>query len=200
MRDDSFDNVCSSHLIEHFTEPHHHVREVARVLAPGGSAFFLTPNAPADFENPYHVYLFEPDDLTEMLGRYFGSVEVLGLDATAEVKADFEHRRAMATKMLALDVFDLRHRLPRSWFVNLHALGRRISYRFLVSDQTAGSTGITDEEFFITDQIDESTLVLLAVAKDPLVSSADVVEESTETSTNDWISGAEPQGSEEIPA
>ena len=38
-------------------------REVARVLADDGAAFFITPNEPADFENPYHVYLFEPDDL-----------------------------------------------------------------------------------------------------------------------------------------
>jgi len=168
LRADAFDFVCSSHLIEHFVQPQHHVREVARVLAPGGTAFFLTPNAPADFENPYHVYLFEPEDLTEMLSRYFRTVSVVGIDATTDVKDDFEHRREMAAKMLALDVFDLRHRLPRSWFVNLHAAGRRVAYRFLVSDQVDGQTGITDAEFFVTDKIDPSTLVLLAIASDPI--------------------------------
>ena len=168
LRDASFDWVCSSHLIEHFVDPTAHVREVARVLAGDGTAFFLTPNAPADFENPYHVYLFDPDDLRRMLGEHFGSVEVLGLDATPTVKADFEKRRAMANKLLRLDVLGLRHRLPRSWFVNLHAFGRRVAYRFLVDDQVQGRSGITDEEFFITDAIDETTLVLLAVASKPL--------------------------------
>jgi len=165
---ESFDMVCSSHLIEHFTAPEHHVREVSRVLKPGGSAFFLTPNAPADFENPYHVYLFEPEELRSMLGRHFGTVEVVGLDATEDVKADFEKRRALARRLLRLDPLDLRHRLPRSWFVALHAAGRRVAYRFLADEQGQGNSGITADEFFVTDRIDETTLVLLAVASDPL--------------------------------
>lgn len=168
LQDACFDWVCSSHLIEHFVDPTGHVREVARVLADDGTAFFLTPNAPADFENPYHVYLFEPDDLRRMLEERFASVEIFGLDATPAVKADFEKRRAMAKKLLRLDVFGLRHRLPRSWFVNLHAFGRRMAYGFLVDDQVQGRSGITDEEFFVTEAIDESTLVLLAVASKPL--------------------------------
>ena len=168
LASDAFDYVCSSHLIEHFVEPQHHAREVARVLAEDGTAFFITPNAPADFENPYHVYLFEPDDLNEMLGRYFGEVEVIGLDATPTVKADFEKRRALARKLLRLDPFGLRHKLPRSWFVALHAAGRRIAYRFMADEQGGGNSGITDAEFFTTDAIDESTLVLLAVARKPL--------------------------------
>jgi SAM-dependent methyltransferase len=116
--------ACSSHLIEHFTEPEGHVAEMARVLDDDGTAFFITPNAPADFENPYHVHLFEPPELRRLLGRHFADVEVLGLDGTPEVKADFERRRRTARRLLALDVFDLRHRRPRRWYVGLHAAGR----------------------------------------------------------------------------
>ena len=168
LRDGAFDNVCSSHLIEHFTDPEYHVREVARVLAPGGTAFFITPNAPADFENPYHVYLFEPEDLRAMLGRHFGSVQVLGLDATPVVKADFEKRRAMAQKLLKLDPMGLRHKLPRGAYVWMHATGRRVAYRFTNTEQVGGQSGITDDEFFLTPDIDPSTLVLFAVCSDPV--------------------------------
>jgi len=168
LRTGAFDDVCSSHLIEHFTEPEHHVREVARVLADDGRAFFITPNKPADFENPYHVYLFDPEDLESMLGRHFGSVTVLGLDATPVVKADFEKRRAMANRLLRLDPFGLRHKLPRSAFVWLHATGRRVAYRFTNTEQVGGQSGITDAEFFVTPDIDESTLVLLAIAERPI--------------------------------
>ncbi len=80
----AFDDVCSSHLIEHFVDPEFHVAEVARVLADDGRAFFLTPNKPADFENPYHVYLFDPDDLAAMLVRHYAQVTVLGLDASPD--------------------------------------------------------------------------------------------------------------------
>ncbi|MEI2637872.1 MAG: class I SAM-dependent methyltransferase [Microthrixaceae bacterium] len=168
IRTGSFDDVCSSHLIEHFVEPEYHVAEVARVLDDEGSAFFLTPNKPADFENPFHVYLFDPEDLRKMLGRHFSSVEVLGLDATEHVKADFEKRRNMANKLLRLDPFGLRHRLPRKAFVWLHETGRRVAYRFTNQEQVGGASGITADDFFTTEQIDPSTLVLLAVARNPI--------------------------------
>jgi SAM-dependent methyltransferase len=168
LKGDTFDHVCSSHLIEHFVEPEYHVREVARVLSPGGTAFFITPNKPADFENPYHVYLFDPEDLRSMLGRHFRSVELWGLDATPLVKADFEKRRAMADKLLKLDPLGLRHKLPREAYVWMHATGRRVAYRFTNTEQVGGQSGITDEEFFLTEDIDPSTLVLFAVCADPI--------------------------------
>ena len=66
LRDASVDNVVSSHIIEHFVNPALHVIELARVLRPDGTAFVITPNAPADFENPFHVYLFEPEHLVSL--------------------------------------------------------------------------------------------------------------------------------------
>ena len=167
LRSDSFDWACSSHLIEHFAEPEHHVAEVSRVLAPGGTAFFITPNAPADFENPFHISLFEADDLTAALGKHFGEVEVLGLDGSPDVKADFERRRKTARRLLALDVFNLRHRMPRRWFVALHSGARRVAYRVMGSRWSGGATGIDDAEFTVTPHIDDTTLVLFAVARRP---------------------------------
>jgi SAM-dependent methyltransferase len=167
VRTGAFDWACSSHLIEHFVAPEGHVAELSRVLAPGGSAFFITPNAPADFENPYHVHLFEPDALDAMLGRHFHDVEILGLDGNDEVKADFERRRRTANRLLALDVLDLRHRLPHSWFVALHATARRVAYGVMGSRWSGGATGIADDAFSITTTIDPSTLVLFAVARTP---------------------------------
>jgi SAM-dependent methyltransferase len=173
LRTGSFDWVCSSHLIEHFTAPEGHVAEIARVLADDGAAFFITPNAPADFENPYHVHLFEPPQLCEMLGRHFADVEVLGLDGTERVKADFERRRRLARRVLALDVFGLRHRLPQRWFVALHAAGRRLAYPLFALAGRLGRSGgadeppITADDFHVTRHIDPTTLVLLAVARRP---------------------------------
>jgi SAM-dependent methyltransferase len=160
------DWVCSSHLIEHFVDPEPHVAELARVLADDGSAFVLTPNAPADFENPYHVHLFEPDELRRMLGRHFDEVDLHGLDGDDVVKADLERRRRLGRRLLAVDVFDLRRRLPRSWYVRLHATGRRLLYPVL-NRRSASGPSIGAERFSLTDDIDPSTLVLFAVARRP---------------------------------
>src|SRR5579883_2046178 len=159
--------ACSSHLIEHFFEPERHVAELARVLADDGTAFFLTPNAPADFENPFHVHLFEPDDLGALLGRHFEEVRVQGLDATPAVKADFAARRAKAEKVLRLDVLDLRHRIPRAWYVAAYTRVLPLAYRLVARSGSGGASGITADDFFVTDDLDRSTMVLFATASRP---------------------------------
>jgi len=167
LADRSFDWACSSHLIEHFTAPEGHVAELARVLVENGTAFFLTPNAPADFENPFHVHLFEPDQLAALLRRHFDEVTVQGLDAVPRVKADFTARRAKAERLLRLDVLDLRHRIPRSWYIAAYTRLLPIAYRFVASGDAGGATGITAEDFFVTDQLDTTTMVLFATARGP---------------------------------
>lgn len=168
------DWVCSSHLVEHFTDPSPHVAEMARVLSADGTAFVLTPNAPADFENPFHLRLFGPADLRTFLGQWFADVTVSGLDASARVKQDFAARRATAARLLRLDVFDLRHRMPRAWYVALYTRLLPIAYRVLAQRSGRGAGGsdgeaapITEDEWFVTDEIDDTTPVLFAVCRRP---------------------------------
>jgi SAM-dependent methyltransferase len=162
-----FDFACSSHLIEHFDRPDLHVAEMARVLAPQGQAFILTPNRPADFENPFHIFLFEAAQLTEMLSRYFSEVWVGGLDANRAVKDDFRQRRERASKVLKLDFLDIRHRIPRSWYIAGYTRVLPLAYKVMARADTGGASGISADDFFVTDDIDETTLVLFAIAGSP---------------------------------
>ena len=167
LAEGSFASVCSSHLIEHFVDPEAHVVELARVLHEDGSAYFLTPNKPADFENPFHVHLFDRDDLVSLLERHFAEVWVGGVDAVDSVKAELAARRAKANKVLALDVFDLRHRIPRDWYVAAYTKLLPIAYRVMARRDTGGTTGITEDDWFVTDTTDDTTLVLFAIARRP---------------------------------
>jgi SAM-dependent methyltransferase len=163
----AFDFVCSSHLIEHFWEPEGHVSEMARVLKKDGRAFVLTPNKPADFENPFHLHLFDPPELKAMLDRHFEDVWLGGLDATPVVKEDFRARRERAAKVLKLDFLDIRHKIPRSWYIGAYTRILPVAYRFIAQGDSGGSTGITGDDFFVTDRVDQTTLVLFAVASRP---------------------------------
>ncbi len=168
LADGAFDAVCSSHLIEHFSDPSAHVAELSRVTGDTGTAFFLTPNAPADFENPFHLRLFGPGDLGALLRVHFDDVWVGGVDATERVKADFAARRAKADKLLRLDVFDLRHRIPRSWYVALYTRLLPVAYALVGRGGRDGASGITADDWFVTDDVDETTPVLFAVCRYPL--------------------------------
>jgi SAM-dependent methyltransferase len=167
LGDGTFDWACSSHVIEHFVEPELHVAEVARVLTTVGTAFFLTPNESADFENPFHVHLFGREELCSILGQHFEDVWVGGLDAVARVKEDLAARRAKAARLLALDVFDIRHKIPHRWFVAAYTRLLPMAYRLLARRDAGGTTGIVAGDFFVTDVIDDTTLVLFAVARRP---------------------------------
>jgi SAM-dependent methyltransferase len=163
----SFAWGCSSHLIEHFDDPEGHVAELARVLRDDGTAFFLTPNAPADFENPFHIHLFEPPELRALLSRYFHDVTVQGLDAVPHVKADFTARRVRAQKVLRFDFLDLRHKIPRSWYVGFYTRALPVAYKLIARGDAGGTTGITADDFFVTDDLDTTTMVLFATASRP---------------------------------
>jgi SAM-dependent methyltransferase len=167
LAEGSFDWACSSHLIEHFDDPEGHVAELARVLKDDGTAFFLTPNAPADFENPFHIHLFEPPELRSLLSTYFHDVTVQGLDAVPHVKADFAARRMKAEKVLRLDVWDLRHKIPRSWYIGFYTRALPLAYRLIARGDSGGTTGITADDFFVTDDLDTTTMVLFATASRP---------------------------------
>jgi SAM-dependent methyltransferase len=101
LRGRSVDWACSSHIIEHFTSPERHVAELARVLEDSGTAFVITPNRPADFENPFHVYLFEERELASLLRLFFCDVEVWGLEGSDALKADFAARRSSSSTSCA---------------------------------------------------------------------------------------------------
>jgi len=163
----SFDGACSSHLIEHFTDPEPHVAEMARVLKADGVACVLTPNKPADFENPFHLHLFEREELRSMLERHFGEVWLGGVDAAPHVKADMAARRVKANKVLRLDVLDLRHRIPHSWYVWSYTRLLPLAYKLIARDDSGGTTGITADDWFVTEELDDTTLVLFAVVRAP---------------------------------
>jgi SAM-dependent methyltransferase len=168
----SFDGACSSHLIEHFTDPEPHVAELARVVADDGVVCILTPNKPADFENPFHLHLFTRQELRSMLERHFGDVWLGGVDAAPHVKEDFAGRRLRAGKLLRFDVFDIRHRIPHRWYVWAYTRLLPLAYKLVARGDAGGVTGITADDWHVTEELDDTTLVLFAVARRPVRSTA----------------------------
>ena len=167
LRDCSVDWACSSHIIEHFTAPELHVAELARVLTDGGTAYVITPNRPADFENPFHVYLFEAPELASLLRLFFREVEVWGLEGSEELKADFAARRARGEKILKLDVLRLRHRMPRRWYVWSYERALPLVYKALGNRGSGIGSGLDQSHFFTTREITATTPGLFAIARSP---------------------------------
>src|SRR2546430_1150767 len=138
---------------------------LARVLDDSGTAFVVTPNRPADFENPFHVYLFEARELASLLRLFFRDVEVWGLEGSDELKADFAARRARGEKILKLDVLGLRHRMPRSWYVWSYERALPLVYRAPGNRGSGTGSGLDEPHSFWTRRIVATTPGPFAVAR-----------------------------------
>jgi SAM-dependent methyltransferase len=81
----AFDVVLSFQVIEHVDDPHAQLREIHRVLAPGGTLLLATPNRTArlwPFQRPWnrwHPTEYDKAGLTTLLNAHFPGVEVLDL-------------------------------------------------------------------------------------------------------------------------
>ena len=70
----SFDFVISFQVIEHIKQDVELVREVKRVLKPGGKFIVTTPNAPMSLtRNPWHVREYTAEQLQNLLEHEFRS-------------------------------------------------------------------------------------------------------------------------------
>jgi 2-polyprenyl-3-methyl-5-hydroxy-6-metoxy-1,4-benzoquinol methylase len=84
LRSDSVDLVISFETVEHIDDDEACISELARVLAPTGTALISTPNAlhtkpPQGVpRNPHHVREYVPHEFLALTERYFGAVRLLG--------------------------------------------------------------------------------------------------------------------------
>lgn len=115
LPDGSFDVVVSSQVLEHIKDYMKFLRETKRVLRPGGTALFATPNRKTmiDGVNPYHYKEFSASELAATLGKVFDKVEVTALFGSPRYMQLKAAEQGFAGKILALDFLRLRRLAPR---------------------------------------------------------------------------------------
>lgn len=113
--DNSFDTIVTFQVIEHVRDDHGFIKEIQRVLKPGGKALITTPNIKMTLSrNPWHEREYTADELINLCKKYFDDVEMKGVAGNEKVLEYHERNRASVKKIMRFDIFDLQHKLPAS--------------------------------------------------------------------------------------
>ncbi len=147
-----FSSVLSIQSLEHVRDPERVVAEVARLLAPAGTALFVTPNRltlgrPDEIIDPYHFREFDHLELAELCETYFGEVRVTGLFGSPAYMEIVLEERAKLDRLLAKDPLRLRRLVPvraKQWLYDAVLLRNR-------DKPDARAEAIEADDFFLQD-------------------------------------------------
>lgn len=115
LEDNSFDTVISFQVIEHIKDDKFFLKEINRVLKPGGTAYLTTPNRIMSLSrNPWHIREYTADELLKLARECFNTAEMKGIGGDDLVMKYYERNKKSVERIARMDIFDLQHRLPAS--------------------------------------------------------------------------------------
>jgi SAM-dependent methyltransferase len=166
IADHSFDRVFSFQVIEHIKDDVAFLKEINRVLKPGGVALLTTPNRPLSLSrNPWHIREYTSVELTQLAKTIFAEVEMKGIAGNEKVMQYHERNRKSVQRIMRWDVFNLQYLLP-SWLLQIpyEFLNRRNREKLInTSDELVRS--ITHEDYLVTANAATALDLFLIVRK-----------------------------------
>ena len=161
-----FDYIVCFQVIEHIEDDMDFVREVSRVLRPGGKFIVSTPNAPMSLtRNPWHVREYNSEELQNLLSIGFDGVEVAGVVGNEKVMEYYEKNREGVKRITRFDILDLQHRLPRQLLQIPYDILNRVNRRRLLKKNNELTTSITMADYSVSAEVERSFDLLYIATK-----------------------------------
>lgn len=163
FEDESFDCVVSFQVIEHIKRDKEFVREVYRVLKPGGRFIVSTPNRPMSLtRNPWHVREYTAEEFKALLS-IFPSVEALGVGGNERVWSYYEKNRESVRRIMRFDIFRMQWWMPR-WVLQIpYDILNRLNRRKLHSQNRSLTENISMEDYAL-QRVDNRCFDLFYIA------------------------------------
>ena len=146
--DGTFDCVITFQVVEHIRRDGEFIREIARVLKPGGRLLITTPNRTMSLtRNPWHVREYDLKEFSKLLSPHFAKVEAMGVEGNEQVMAYYEKNREGVQRITRFDPLRLQYRLPR-WMLQIpYDLLNRLNRRRLLKQNDELTRSIRMEDY-----------------------------------------------------
>ncbi|MEM9338674.1 MAG: methyltransferase domain-containing protein [Bacteroidota bacterium] len=143
-----FDTVITFQVIEHIKDDEQFVKEIHRVLKPGGRALITTPNIKMTLSrNPWHIREYTSKELKDLCSKYFSMVEMKGIGGNEKVMEYYDRNKQSVDKIMRFDILDLQHKLPASLLRIPYEILNRLNRNKLKDTNDDLVKSITHEDF-----------------------------------------------------
>jgi ubiquinone/menaquinone biosynthesis C-methylase UbiE len=166
LEDNTYDCVVSFQVIEHIKNDALYLKEINRVLKPGGIALFTTPNRKMSLSrNPWHIREYLAHELKTLASGIFATAEMKGITGNEKVMEYYEQNKKSVQRIMKWDIFRLQYNLP-AWMLRApyEFLNRNNRNKLQTNDDTLVKS-IGHEDYHVTDDADSALDLLLIVTK-----------------------------------
>lgn len=166
LQDNTYDSIVSFQVIEHIQDDALFLKEIHRVLKPGGVALLTTPNRKMSLtRNPWHIREYLPNELKSLAGKFFANVEMKGITGNSKVMDYYEQNKKSVQRITRFDIFNLQYNLPASILRVPYEILNRWNRNKLQSGNSNLVTNIHHEDYVVVDDATSALDLLLIVRK-----------------------------------
>lgn len=166
LENNCYDLVVSFQVIEHIQDDVTFLKEIHRVLKPGGTALLTTPNRKMSLtRNPWHIREYLPEELSAMASKFFSSVQMKGITGNEKVMSYFAENKKSVERFTKWDILDLQHKLPPSILRIPYEILNRWNRNKLQASANTLVANIKHEDYNVVEDPEGALDLLLIVKK-----------------------------------
>jgi SAM-dependent methyltransferase len=166
LNDNTYDSIVSFQVIEHIEDDFLYLKEIHRVLKPGGVALFTTPNRKMSLSrNPWHVREYLPNELKTLGQKIFREVEMKGITGNEKVMTYYRENKKSVQRIMRFDIFNLQYRLPAAILRIPYEILNRLNRNKLQTTDNALVKDIHHDDYVVVEDATEALDLLMIVRK-----------------------------------
>ena len=151
----SIDFVVTFQVIEHIEDDNYFLKEIYRVLKPGGKLLLTTPNKLMSLSrNPWHIREYDPTEMKNIIRKFFHQFEIKGVFGNQVIMDYYNKNKESVERITKFDIFNLQYNLPR-WILKIpYDILNRFNRKKLRSDNTKMVSSVKVSDYSIKDSVD----------------------------------------------